>query len=317
MMPSKDYVYTNYYEDCGKFVPQDGSTYIYGYSPEDRSHLADSFVAKYTDRITFVKIGAVEKDLVEDFSQKQSYRLRSDNEMASFLDMYRSPLLYIDITGLNSRICAALLRHSIKAFARGVFDEVRVVYAEPESYKIMQFKTEGVFNDLSEQIDGIEPLPGFASIFPTKVEDSCYVPLLGFEGGRFTHMLECFQPPFDNIHPVIGVPGFRFEYPFIAYWGNRQPLEDSQSWRNIKYAAANSPVDVFVLLSKIHNEMPGSVLKIAPIGTKPHAIGAMLYVIKHPDNSELIYDNPKRKKKRTTGIGRIMECSVSRLLEAH
>lgn len=250
-----------------------------------------------------------------DVSSNENYLLRSELSIEKFLRKHQSSLLYLDVSGLANRVSAPLLKGAITAYRKGIFSEVRVIYAEPSMYKVQQFKTEGYFNDLSEKIEGISPLPGFATIIPSTVEDSLFIPLLGFEGGRFTHLVESFQPPYDNIYPVIGVPGFRFEYPFVAYWGNRQPLQSTEAWRNIKYAAANSPVEIFDLLSKIHAGRPGATLKIAPIGTKPHAIGAMLYVIENPRTAELIYDNPKRRKQRTDGIGRILECSVSRLLD--
>mgnify|MGYP007065263690 FL=1 len=55
---------------------------------------------------------------------------------------------------------------------------------------------------------------------------------------------------------------------------------------------------------------------IAPIGTKPHVIGAILYAIKNPDRVELLYDNPKRTLHRTNGIGRVICCDVTRLYNA-
>ena len=52
---------------------------------------------------------------------------------------------------------------------------------------------------------------------------------------------------------------------------------------------------------------------VAPIGTKPHAIGAILYAIKNPTKVELLYDNPKRSVQRTEGIGKILVCDISKL----
>ena len=54
---------------------------------------------------------------------------------------------------------------------------------------------------------------------------------------------------------------------------------------------------------------------IAPIGTKPHAIGAILYAIKHMAKVELLYDNPIRSVHRTEGIGRVIVCNVSKLID--
>jgi len=42
-------------------------------------------------------------------------------------------------------------------------------------------------------------------------------------------------------------------------------------------------------------------LRIAPIGTKPHSLGAVLLKIAYPSRVDLIYDHPIRKKGRTKG----------------
>ena len=52
---------------------------------------------------------------------------------------------------------------------------------------------------------------------------------------------------------------------------------------------------------------------IAPLGTKPHAIGAILYAIKNDERVELLYDNPYRNVHRTNGVGRVLVCNVSKL----
>jgi hypothetical protein len=69
------------------------------------------------------------------------------------------------------------------------------------------------------------------------------------------------------------------------------------------------------MLNKIVKNSPSGRIKIAPIGTKPHAIGAILFAIKYPLKVELIYDNPIRKKTRTDGVGKIIDCSVYKLLK--
>lgn len=311
-MINKDYLYTKIYSDIKDFYPLSNSMYIYGYSPEGRSHMVDDLRNKFPD-ISYVELEPVEeKDVIIDKTSEIKYFLRSSESIKSLFKTYKSDIVYIDASGLNNRICASLLNNALKIDKEQGLD-IRVLYAEPSSYKIEQFKTEGVFNDLSEKIEGIEPLPGFASIIPDPV-DVIFVAFLGFEGGRFTHLIENVQPPSDKITPVIGVPGYRIEYPFVALWGNRQPLGETKSWNNIKYIAANSLVDAYLLLDRIRKKSPTSKMILAPIGTKPHAIGAVLFAIKYPKQVEIVYDNPKRKMKRTDGVGLIVECKINTLL---
>jgi hypothetical protein len=313
-MINKDYLHTQIYSNINDFCPKSGSIYIYGYSTENRSHSVDELKSKCPD-VTFVEIQSIddEKDTILNKSTNEKYYLRNSNSIISLYESYNSSIVYIDTSGLNNRISASLLKNAVNISENKNF-EIKVVYAEPYAYKIPRFKSEGVFNDLSEEIEGIEPLPGFASIIPDTI-DMKFIALLGFEGGRFTHLVENIQPPSDNIIPVVGVPGFRIEYPFVALWGNRQPLGETKSWDKIKYVAANSLVDVFLLLTKIVRKTPDTKLILAPIGTKPHAIGAILFAIKYPKQVEIVYDNPKRKTTRTDGIGRIVECNINSLLK--
>jgi hypothetical protein len=314
-MINRDYQYTKRYTDADDFFLPDDSVYMYGISPEERSYaLIDSLKAKFLNT-KFIKIVSVdnEKDVIMVNDTSNHYSLRNSNAMESLFAICGSSIIYIDASGLDNRIIASLLKNVV-SFSQKKQLEINVIYIEPYSYKIDKFQSEGVFNDLSEKIDEIEPLPGFANIIPN-TDDMKFVALLGFEGGRFTYLLERIQPPRDSIIPVIGVPGFRFEYPFVALWGNRLPLEETNSWDNIHYIASNSLVDVFFLLEKILCQVSKNAkITLAPIGTKPHAIGAILFAIKHPGQVEIVYDNPKRRITRTDGTGRIVISNINALL---
>ena len=72
-------------------------------------------------------------------------------------------------------------------------------------------------------------------------------------------------------------------------------------------------VDSYLILGKIAYDNRNLPMIIAPIGTKPHVIGAILYAIKHPTKVEILYDNPKRNVHRTEGIGRVLVCNVTKL----
>lgn len=311
-MIKDNYLYSSIYDNIADFIPERGSVYLFGHSTEGRSYISEELIAKFSSEVTFIEIKEITHDIIKDSSSNIEYHLRDRVSMSNFLSLLKATTLYLDASGLNNRICAALLNNAFSIFSTLNISDIKVIYAEPETYKVVQFSTEGIFHDLSESIDGIEPLPGFASIIPYDENDTCLVALLGFEGGRFVYILEHVES--SSVFPVIGVPGFRAEYPFVAYWGNRRPLEDRDIWSNIRYASANSISDIYTLLTKFLKSSPSGRIKVAPIGTKPHAIAAILFAIKNPLKVELIYDNPKRVKKRTEGVGKILECSVYKLL---
>lgn len=137
--------------------------------------------------------------------------------------------------------------------------------------------------------------------------------MLGFEGARVSYLISQLEPPGGKIIPVVGVPGFRPEYPFATYLGNRTPLMLTQAWKQVRFATANCPFDLYYVLQDIANDFPGHVLKIAPVGTKPHAIGGVLYAIANPSSVELVYDHPIRKAKRTEGTARLLAYHISAL----
>lgn len=311
-MIKDNYLYSSIYDNIADFIPERGSVYLFGHSTEGRSYISEELIARFSSEVTFIEIKEITHDIIKDSSSNIEYHLRDRVSMSKFLSLFKATTLYLDASGLNNRICAALLNNAFSIFSTLNISDIKVIYAEPETYKVVQFSTEGIFHDLSESIDGIEPLPGFASIIPYDENDTCLVALLGFEGGRFVYILEHVES--SSVFPVIGVPGFRAEYPFVAYWGNHRPLEDRDIWSNIRYASANSISDVYTLLTKFLKSSPSGRIKVAPIGTKPHAIAAILFAIKNPLKVELIYDNPKRVKKRTEGVGKILECSVYKLL---
>ena len=213
------------------------------------------------------------------------------------MDSY--PSVYLDITGLDHHVWAPLLRAIRTNTNRGF-----CVYVEPGDYRFSSAPTEATIFDLSERIDGIRPLPGFASLTFSDEQDALFVPLLGFEGARFTFMLETVQPERGRIFPVIGVPGFRPEYPFHAYLGNRLPLTDTMVWKNARFVAANCPFSLYHLLSQLSHSTPRRSLKVALIGTKPHALGALLFYLDHSSTTEILYDHPIRRAKRTVGTSR-------------
>jgi hypothetical protein len=79
----------------------------------------------------------------------------------------------------------------------------------------------------------------------------------------------------------------------------------------VRFAPANDPFGLFYLLEDISAARPSDVLRIAPIGTKPHALGAVLFALTNPRSVELVYDHPVRKAKRTAGVSRTFVYEIS------
>ncbi|WP_141772299.1 MULTISPECIES: hypothetical protein [unclassified Mycobacterium] len=213
---------------------------------------------------------------------------------------------YIDITGMPYTIWAPLLRAATEAGST-----FRVVYIEPADYRKSPTPTQGMQFDLSEGFDGIQPLPGFASLQARRGADWHLVAALGFEGDRFAYVINELEPADDQIHPIIGIPGFRPEFASNSFVANRGGLENLDVIPNVRFARANCPFDFFHTLRAIHDYVGGAPLRVAAIGTKPHGLGAALYALSNPATVQLIYDHPRRKAKRTNGLSRVCIYDVS------
>jgi hypothetical protein len=290
--------------DVSNFTPEPGTVYIYGRSNEERSNFADELIPRALGT-SFVRIlnqtaMSFEADAGDGRGVK-TFMLKGRESLTSFFRSIQKQPCHLDITGLAHHVWAPLLRAAL--FER---IDLTAVYVEPEDYRPNPHAGESDIFDLSSRISGISPIPGFASLSEPTEDGVCFVPLLGFEGARLSYLIEQVQPPGGKIVPIVGVPGFRMEYPFHTYQGNRTAFLETRGWHNIRYAKANCPFTLVSVLQDIATDYASDYLKIAPIGTKPHALGAVLFVLSTDRQAELVYDHPIRKPERTTGSGRVL-----------
>lgn len=302
-------LFTRVLPDVTALRPAAGGVYITGESLEKRSTHISEWEANCPD-VTFMRLTSDSRSTltatVRDGATKVS--LRSAAGLRGLLDAGSLTAIYLDITGLPHHVWAPLLR-AIRSRPEPSF----VVYVEPGDYRFSASPTDVTLFDLSEKIEGIAPLPGFVTLGGREGEEALFVPLLGFEGARLAYMLEAVQPKRENIVPIIGVPGFRPEYPFYAYLGNRLQLSETRAWHNVRFASANCPFAAYHLIGAIAAESPAKLVRLGLIGTKPHALGAILYFLDHPTETELLYDHPIRKALRTEGISRVCIYDLSLL----
>lgn len=306
-MINKDYLYTEDWEDLHSVRLSQKSLYLYATDPEDRSSVCVNAISKNNQDTTFLKISIDEQDQLSVVDAEIQLSLSSSSSIEKFYDSYSPTKIYIEVTGMSCRLVAPLMKSAIDNHR-----DLYIVYSEPQQYLLSAFKLVGINEDLSEACGGVNPIPGFERILPYK-KDPLFVALLGFEGGRLSYLLNNKQPIVDNIRPVVGIPGYKFEYPAESYWGNRNPLSNSKCWSKVEYAEANSIVDSYLTLKRISEKNRNPEMVIAPIGTKPHAIGAILYAIKNFMRVEILYDNPTRNLNRVLGVGKTHVCNVSKL----
>lgn len=205
-----------------------------------------------------------------------------------------SGLVAVDLTSLEHRVWAPIMKMLVAHH-----ENVIAVYAEPNDYRRSD-DLPGAVYDLSTS-RGIEPLPGFARLSRRSDDEGHFAPLLGFEGARLGHVFDQEEVEVRRTSPIVGSPGFRPEYPTYTYLANRDILETGRMDTRVEYAKASCPFEAYKAIGRIHARAGGKHLRVAPIGTKPHALGAVLYAIDNPTLVELVYDHPVRSKGRTLG----------------
>lgn len=205
---------------------------------------------------------------------------------------------YLDISGLAHHVWAPLLRAGLSCL-----EELWVVYAEPERYRAHSSPASASLFDLSTSFGGVAPLPGFANLRgPRDPARAVFVALLGFEGTRARQVAMTLDPT-PKVCPIVGLPGFRLEYPFVTVTCNQEFLDDHRAHGNVRFARASCPFEAYRVLEEIRADNPDAYMYIAPVGTKPHSLGAMWFAIENPVATEIMYDHPQRRPKRTWGVG--------------
>ena len=292
------------------FYLRENSTYLYAPTGEERTQHVSRWVGNSGGSI-LIQVSNVQPDgctLTDSSGSSRTLDVRDLGVVRSFLETL-SGTLYLDITGMAHHIWAPIVRA-----ANGMPVILRAIYAEPREYRLSRDATEEDVFDLSRRIDGISPIPGFTVLRDPQPESSYLVPLIGFEGARLMNIVNEVQPRSDRIFPIVGLPGFRPEYQFHALLGNRRALEATGAWKQLHYAMAACPFAAYYEIERVYEDSPGRYLRLAPIGTRPHALAAVAFVTTHFETSELVFDYPLEIEDRTSGLGILHEYNLSALL---
>jgi hypothetical protein len=268
-----------------------------GHSTEDRGQLPLWREIAVTDpsRVVWVAPSGENCALVSHEATDFLVSLNDDRAIGS---LFAQKKILLDISGLPHSVWAPLLR---VAYANKVC--TRVLYAEPDSYREHPNPVSASRFDLSVTLQGLAPLPGFARLSGPPDENKClFVALLGFEGNRPECLIVQIEPT-PRVIPIIGVPGFQIEYPAFTVACNRDFLDGYRAHSDIRYARASCPFELMVELEEVARDYPDHYLYLAPVGTKPHALGAIIFSLQHPDSTEILFDHPVRRPGRTKGVG--------------
>ena len=181
-MINKDYLYTTIWTDLSIVNLEENSLYLYAHDPEERSRYCANELQKHNSNISFVELNLNDQDQASIMGSGDSFSLSSKRAVIGFIQKFNPTTIYLEVTGMSCRLIAPILRYVIEAKM-----QIKVIYSEPSQYRLPEFKKVGVNKDLSETVDGINPLPGFVTLVHSRKEP-IFVVMLGFEGGRFNYL---------------------------------------------------------------------------------------------------------------------------------
>jgi hypothetical protein len=118
--------------------------------------------------------------------------------------------------------------------------------------------------------------------------------LLGFDGDLSKEINEDVSP--NDTVVINGFPSYTPKCKDISLIANEKLVNDKNI--KVRYTRANNPFDTYNLLQSIKSESePNTFINIAPLGTKPMALGACLFALHNPD-VRIIYPLPASYEKK-------------------
>jgi len=181
---------------------------------------------------------------------------------------------------------------------------ISMLYTEPALYNAPHRHEEVLARrefDLSEDVWGYRAIPGvIQELHEGKRQRIVF--LLGYEGERFDRAFEELPIVPKNCYVVFGVPAFQPGWEMDSFSNNVQVMQERQIRHQLFFCGADNPLAVLEQLERIYHQAESEDFFVAPIGTKPQGIAAVLFACKHNDIG-ILYDHPSRRQERTAGVG--------------
>lgn len=294
-------------------VEKDSTIFIHGQRLDNRS----IEVYKHYAKLTKSKYEIVYDENNYEFTvnsfclgKPKTEKIKNINFGRHFIARLTCRNFYLDATSLGFAELLLILFHIHQHFKNKT---IKVIYAEPKEYKLK--KEDNIFSDefdLTTEFNDFKKIPPFSILIDSNSTSKAeLVSFLGFENDRLGRIIENDEGArYEKYTPVLALPAF------VPGWENislRRHHKELSYFDKIEFSPANNPYETYQKLEDIHNNSKSETLVLAPIGTKPHAVGAIIYLINAKEKNKhigLIYDFPKKKEKRTDGIGLVHEYSL-------
>jgi len=189
----------------------------------------------------------------------------------------------IDISCLTKPYFYFIIKLLKERFA---VENLSVFYTEPKSYLFPK----GLFNAFHTSSGplSIFEIPGYSGQEKRGAKRTLVI-LLGFDGDLSKEINEDVSPH-DTV-VVNGFPSYTPKFKDISLITNEKLVSDHNII--VSYARANNPFEIYNLLQMIKDKATADTfINVAPLGTKPMALGACLFALHNPD-VRIVYPLPE------------------------
>lgn len=192
--------------------------------------------------------------------------------------------------------------------------KVEIIYVEPKEYLLKGgTKIKKGHFDLTSVPNNFKYVQPFSLILDNLSKKSELITFLGFENTRLGRIVNDNDnsKKYASFTPILPLPGFTPGWENISLSKHIDLIKD---FKELKYTPANNPYETVKVLSNIIDNSSLENFVIAPIGTKPCSLGAIIFVINFKESRGdigIVYDFPKKKKDRTIGVGIIHKYSIN------
>lgn len=202
--------------------------------------------------------------------------------------------IMIDINTLGLGTWAPILRMC----RRFKCASVSAVYLKPATYRLRSCQVAPVQSpeyDFNTTALGIRPVAGFGRLPTMSTQDGArLIALLGLEGKRAHVALRELGDPIPRTVPVFAVPGYSRRLTQRAIWAHRDFLLTTETHERVYHVPPTNPFYVLRFIEGYINSEPNGHIYIMPMATKPMNLGAVLACVRHPHQTELVFDHPLR-----------------------
>ncbi|MHB1954376.1 MAG: hypothetical protein ACYCOU_11565 [Sulfobacillus sp.] len=240
---------------------------------------------------------------------RESDTLETIGRLSDEIIKCRQPVL-VDLTSnLVPELFMLLLQMKKKQY-----DNIYAVHVEPMKYQVVNENGLMEHHKFNKRVSAMFGIPGFIHHLRGGSRESLYA-FLGFEGTRFHEVVEYFNKEYD-MTVILPMPSYRGGFHNHVLSGNYPDLisNDPVRDRKVERISADNPFHVLEFLERSYRERRGSArFVLAPIGTKPHALGAALFALRH-DDVKIIYDYPVPDDSQTTGVNAMLGYALGGLI---